>query len=315
MIAPTLEDIRAARDRIKGIAIRTPLLRAPTDLASDTWLKLENLQPIGAFKIRGAANAMALADHDTLRAGVFTASAGNMAQGVAWCARKLGVACKVIVPEHAPLAKTSAIERLGGVVIKVPFDVWWKTLVDHGYPEMEGLFIHPFADAAVMAGNGTIALEIFEELGDVDAILVPYGGGGLAAGIAAATRVLSPRTQVIAVEVESAAPLTASLALGAPTSISMTRTWIDGMGSNAVSAEMWPLVSELLAGTCVVGVDQVVSAVKTLAMRMHVVAEGAGGSSFAAAQTDRFRNARVVSIISGGNIDAATLASLLTALP
>jgi threonine dehydratase len=309
--APSLTDVNAARDRIKDIAIRTPLVRVPSDIAGDAWLKLENLQPIGAFKIRGAANAMALADRETLRAGVYTASAGNMAQGVAWCARELGVPCSVVVPEHAPAAKTDAIERLGGTVIRVAFDVWWQTLVDHGYPGMDGLFIHPFADPAVMAGNGTIMLEIAEELGDVDVILVPYGGGGLSCGIAAAAHAINPSTKVYAVEVETAAPLTASLAAGHPVTVEMTRTWIDGMGSNAISAEMWPLVTELLAGTHVVSVDQVAHALQTLVGRMHVVAEGAGAAGLAVIMSDKLHGKRVVSIVSGGNIDASRLITVL----
>ncbi len=312
LTAPSLADVVAARERIKGVAIRTPLLRVPVDLAADAYLKLESLQPIGSFKIRGAANAMALADPATLGEGVYTASAGNMAQGVAWCALQLGVACSVVVPEHAPKTKTDAIERLGGTVVRVPFEVWWQVLVDHGYAGMRGLFVHPFADPAVMAGNGTIALEIFEDLGDVDVILVPYGGGGLSCGIAAAARAISPATKVYAVEAETAAPLTASLAAGEPVTVEMTRTWIDGMGSNAVSAEMWPLVKELLEGTRVVRVDQVADALRVLVSRLRVVAEGAGAAGLAVI-LDGHPSERVVSVVSGGNIDLTRLATLLSA--
>ncbi len=308
---PSLDDVRRARDRIAGIAVRTPLLRVPADLAHDTHLKLENLQPIGSFKIRGAANAMALAGRDALRRGVYTASAGNMAQGVAWCARELGIPCRVIVPEHAPRAKTDAIERLGGIVTKVPFDVWWQALVEHRHPGVDGLFIHPFADPAVMAGNGTIALEILEVLDSVDSIFVPYGGGGLIAGIAAVARELSPATQVYAVEAETAAPLTASFAKGQPTTVEVTRTFIDGMGSAAVSAEMWPLIKNLVAGTRVVSVAQVESAVCTLAERVRVVAEGAGAAPLAAALDASQPGGRVVCLVSGGNIDIGVFARIL----
>src|SRR6266542_1836272 len=222
----SLEAIQAARKRVNGVAVRTPLMRLPADIAdAEIHLKLENLQPIGSFKLRGAANAMALAGDDALANGVYTASAGNMAQGVAWCARELGVTCKVIVPEQAPKTKTDAIERLGGEVIKKPFEEWWQTILDHGYPGIDGLFVHPFADEAVMAGNGTIALEIFDDLDEVDVIFVPYGGGGLVCGIAAAARSVSPRTKVYAVEVETAAPLTASLAAGEPTPVTYTRSF------------------------------------------------------------------------------------------
>jgi len=310
--AVTLEAARDAHDRISSVAMRTPLLRLPPDTGSaEIHLKLENLQPIGSFKIRGAASAMALARDDALADGVYTASAGNMAQGVAWCARERGVRCRVIVPDHAPRTKTDAIERLGGEVIRVSFEQWWETLVNHGAPGMGGLFVHPFADNAVMAGNGTIALEIFADLDEVDAIIVPYGGGGLSCGIASVARAVSPRTKVFAVEVETAAPLTASLAAGRPAAVTYTRTFIDGMGSGAVSEEMWPLVKSLLAGTVVVTVADVAAAVKLLAERSRVIAEGAGAASVAAALSGKLDAKRVVCIISGGNIDTDKLATIL----
>ena len=308
----SLEAIQAARKRVNGVAVRTPLMRLPADIAdAEIHLKLENLQPIGSFKLRGAANAMALAGDEALAKGVYTASAGNMAQGVAWCARELGVTCKVIVPEQAPKTKTDAIERLGGEVIRKPFEEWWQTILDHGYPGIDGLFVHPFADEAVMAGNGTIALEIFDDLDEVDAIFVPYGGGGLVCGIAAAARSVSPRTKVYAVEVETAAPLTASLAAGEPTPVTYTRSFIDGMGSGGVSEEMWPLAKSLLAGTIVVTVAQVAAAVKLLAERCRVVAEGAGAAAVAAALNRSLERKRIVCIVSGGNIDSEKLATIL----
>jgi threonine dehydratase len=309
--AVRLDEARAARERLAGVAVRTPLVRFAHDGASDIHLKLENLQPIGSFKLRGAANAIALARDRVLAKGVYTASAGNMAQGVAWCARDLGVRCSVIVPDHAPKAKTDAIERLGGEIIKVPFDEWWQTLVNHGYPGMEGLFVHPFADSTVMAGNGTISLEILEDLTDVDLILVPYGGGGLSCGIASIARAMNPRIKVYAVEVETAAPLTASLAAEKPTPVTYTRTFIDGMGSAAVFEEMWPLAQSLLAGTIVVTVAQIAAAVKLLAERSHVVAEGAGAASLAAALKAPLDDRRVACIVSGGNIDTEKLAVIL----
>ena len=310
--AVSIAEVRAARERLAGVAVRTPLVRFPADGGgSEIYLKLENLQPIGSFKLRGAANAMAIAGPQSLARGVYTASAGNMAQGVAWCAREIGVRCQVIVPEHAPKTKTDAIERLGGEVMRVPFDEWWQTLVNRGHPGLAGFFVHPFADDAVMAGNGTIALEIFEDLADVDAIIVPYGGGGLACGIAAVARAISPRTRVHAVEAETAAPLTASFAAGAPTPVTRTPTFIDGMGSGAVFDEMWPLVRSLLAGTIVVSVAQVAAAVKLLAERCHVVAEGAGAAALAAAHAGALDGQRTVCIVSGGNIDLDTFATIL----
>ncbi|MEO8575601.1 MAG: pyridoxal-phosphate dependent enzyme [Gemmatimonadales bacterium] len=308
----SIEDVVRARSRLDGIAVRTPLLRFPADgTTRDIHLKLENLQPIGSFKLRGAANAMAVAGHDALFGGVYTASAGNMAQGVAWCAQRLGVRCRVIVPDQAPKTKTDAIERLGGEVIKVPFEEWWQTLVNRGHPDFDEVFIHPFFDDAVMAGNGTIAVEVFEDLADVDAIIVPYGGGGLACGIAITARALSPRTKIYAVEVETAAPLTASFAAGEPTPVTRTPTFIDGMGSGAVFPEMWPLVESLIDGTIVVTVKEVASAVRTLAERCRVVAEGAGAAPLAAALTGALGKQRTVCIVSGGNIDPDKLATIL----
>ena len=176
----TLADVRAARERLAGIAVRTPLVRLDLpDAAGEIWLKLENLQPIGSFKLRGAANAMLLAGRDRLAHGAYTASAGNMAQGVAWSARRLGVPCTVVMPDHAPQTKIDAVERLGARVVKVPYDRWWQTMVEHSYPGIDGLFVHPVSDPAVVAGNGTIGLEIVDDLPDVDTVLVPFGGGGL----------------------------------------------------------------------------------------------------------------------------------------
>ena len=313
LTASSLEEVKAARERIAKTVVRTPLVRLPVDtgIKQEVYLKLENLQPIGSFKLRGATNAMALASDEAIAKGVYTASAGNMAQGVAWGARERGIPCKVIVPDQAPKAKLDAIERLGGQVIKVPFDEWWQVILDHDYPGMEGLFIHPFADQAVMAGNATVALEIFEDLDNVDAILVPYGGGGLACGIAAAARAMSPKTRVYAVEVETAAPVATSMAAGKPTPVTYTRTFIDGIGSTGVSEEIWPLVRELLAGAFVVSVAQIAAAVKLLAERSRIVAEGAGASSVAAALRGNVDARRVVCVVSGGNIDSEKLATIL----
>ena len=213
----SLGDIRAARGRINGIAVRTPLVRFHVDDApAEIYLKLENLQPIGSFKIRGAANAIALADAADLARGVYTASAGNMAQGVAFVARLRGLACDVIVPDNAPDAKIQAILRFGGRVIKESFDRWWQIMLDHGCPDREGLFVHPVSDPAVIAGNGTIGLEIMEDLPDVESIVVPYGGGGLSGGIASAVKAIRPAVRVFACEVDTAAPLSASLKAGRP---------------------------------------------------------------------------------------------------
>jgi len=312
LAAPTLDDIRAARERLRGAAVRTPLVRLNVAGApAEIWLKLENLQTICSFKLRGAANAMRLAGPERLAAGVVTASAGNMAQGVAWSARQMGVPAAIVVPEHAPATKIAAIERLGGRVVKVPFDQWWQAILDHRYPGLDGLFVHPVSDPAVMAGNGTIALEILEDLPEVDTVLVPYGGGGLACGIAAGIRALAPRVRVLACEVETAAPLSASLAAGSPQTIDYRPSFVDGIGGKGVLAEMWPLTRSLLDGTFVVPLAAVADAVRLLAERNRVIAEGAGAVALAAALAGAGEGGRVACIVSGGNIDAAKLAKIL----
>ncbi len=321
---PESSEIVAARNRIAGDALRTPLARFEVFLegsedAHDVFLKLETAQPIGSFKIRGAANAMRAASPESLAGGVWTASAGNMGQGVAYVARTLGVPCRVVVPEQAPQAKTDAIARLGAQLVRVPFDAWWQAMRTREYPGMTGLMVHPFADTQVMAGNGTIGLELAEDAPDLDAVLVPWGGGGLALGIAAALRVASPRTKVYAVEVETAAPLTASLNAGAMVTVTRTPTWIDGMGSDRLSDEIWPLIPGLIAGTIVVSVRQVAAALKLMVQTAGVTPEGAGAASVAAALAGRVNGVagssinarRVACVVRGGNIDSAVVAKIL----
>jgi threonine dehydratase len=310
--APTLAEVRAAQERLAGVAVRTPLLRLHVeDAPGEIYLKLETLQPIGSFKLRGAGNAMALAGRERLAAGVYTASAGNMAQGVAWRARALGVRATAIVPDHAPEAKLSALVRLGAAVEKVPFDRWWQLLVEGGDPGRGGVFIHPVCDRGVMAGNGTIGLEILEDLSDVETVLVPYGGGGLSCGIAAALRGSGSRARVMACEVDTAAPLTAALAAGGPVPTAYTPSFVDGIGGKTVLAEMWPLASRLLDGAIAVGLADVAAAVRLLVERAHVVAEGAGAASVAAALSGRAGRGRTVCVVSGGNIDTRVLARIL----
>jgi threonine dehydratase len=315
--APSLDEVRQARDRIKDAALRTPLVKYDGDPGEpEIYLKLEDLQPIGSFKLRGALNKMRALPRDALADGVYTASAGNMAQGVAWAARQLGVAASVVVPDTAPQAKLDAIRRLGANVVSVPYDEWWNTMRRHGQPGMRGVFVHPFADRDVMAGNGTIALEILDELDDVDAILVPWGGGGLTCGIAAAARALRPSIRVYACEVEGAAPLAASLAAGEPLTIENRRSFVDGIGGRGVFPEIWPLARSLVAGSLTVTVPQVAEAVLLLARRARVIAEGAGAAPLAAARARVAslvpRPTRVVCIVSGGNIDATVLATILS---
>lgn len=291
--------------------MRTPLVRLHVDAPAEIHLKLETLQPIGSFKLRGALNAIRAMPPERLRHGVYTASAGNMAQGLAWAAREAGVACRIVAPDHIPDTKLRAIERLGATVRRVPFADWWRAIVAHEVPGEEGVFIHPGADRAVMAGNGTIALEILEDLGDVGAILVPYGSGGLACGIASAARALRPDVRVYAVELEGRAPFAASLAAGHPASVEYTASFVDGMGGKSVLAEMWPIASQLLAGSRIVTLPDVAAALRLLAERTRVIAEGAGAASVAAALAHDLGTRRVACVVSGGNIDVARLTTIL----
>jgi threonine dehydratase len=321
---PTADEVVAARARIFPPAIRTPLKRFEVFLEGtrerrEVYLKLETAQPIGSFKIRGASNAMAVASKEALKGGVWTASAGNMAQGVALAARERKIPCRVIVPDHAPKKKLDAIAGFGAEIVKVSFDAWWQAMLTHEHPEMTGLMIHPFADTNVMAGNGTIGLEIAEDAPDLDAVLVPWGGGGLSLGIAAALKHASPRTKVYAVEVETAAALSASMRAREPVTVQRTKTFIDGMGSDRISAEMWPLITGMLAGTIVVTVKEVADAVRLLVKTAGVTAEGAGAATLAAAlggrlngiDTAKLDAKRVACIISGGNIDADVVATIM----
>jgi threonine dehydratase len=312
-LAPiALTDVQAARARIAGTAMRTPLVRLQVDVPCEIYLKLENLQPIGSFKIRGALNAMRALPPERLADGVYTASAGNMAQGLAWAARELGVPCRIVAPDHAPRTKLEAIQRLGATVRLVPFAEWWRAILDHEVAGERGAFIHPGADPMVMAGNGTIALEILEDLPDADAILVPYGSGGLACGIACAARAVRPGISVFAVELEGRAPFAASLAAGHPVSIDYTASFVDGMGGKSILDEMWPLARQVLAGSLAVSLRQVADAVRLLVERARVVAEGAGAAPVAAALAHDLGVRKVVCVISGGNIDTNKLATILS---
>jgi len=311
--APTLEEIRAARERIAGHAIRTPLVRFELeDAPAAIWLKLENLQPIGSFKLRGSGNAIALQPREALARGVYTASAGNMAQGLAWHARRLGIPCTVVVPEHAPKTKIAAIERFGAKIVRIPFEDWWRVIETHHHPGIDATFIHPVSDPAVIAGNGTVGLEIFEDLPEVDTILVSYGGGALSSGIAAALSALKPGTKVYACEVSTAAPFAASLAAGHPVSVDYVPSFIDGIGGRTMLDEMWPLASKLLAGSIVVTPQEAAAALRLMVERNHVVAEGAGAVSVAAALTGKAGGGTIACVVSGGNIDLIKLAAILT---
>jgi threonine dehydratase len=309
-----LREIEAARARIADVAQRTPLVRlhaAEVPAGTEIYLKLEALQPIGSFKIRGATNAVRLASEADRAGGLVTASAGNMAQGVAWAARELGLTATIAVPEHAPQAKLGAIERLGGQVVKLPYDDWWQAIVTSRVDGVEGLFVHPVQDEGVMAGNGTIGLEILEDLPDPDAVVIPYGGGGLTVGIASAVKALRPGTKIFTAEPGTAAALAAALAAGHPADVDYRPSFVDGSGSRRVLDSMWPLVAPLVDGALSIPVAEVADAVRTLAERVRVIAEGAGALAPAAALSGRAGTGKVVCVVSGGNINTSKLTEIL----
>jgi threonine dehydratase len=282
------------------------------DAPAEIWLKLENLQPIGSFKIRGAVNAVRQAPAAATAKGVVTASAGNMAQGVAWAARELGVPATIVAPEQAPQTKLDAIARLGGRVVKVPYERWWEIMVEARYDEVEGLFVHPVQDERVMAGNGTIGLELAEQLPDADTVLIPWGGGGLFTGIASALASLLPKAHAYAVQPETGAAVSAALEAGEPREAAGFRaSFVDGAGAKVLLPAMWERARPLLAGACTVTLDETAAAVRLLAERGRVVAEGAGALAVAAALSAQVPGDKLVCIVSGGNIDAARLAAIL----
>jgi threonine dehydratase len=306
-----LDEVRAAAKRVSADVLRSPLLRVEADGAADLHVKLENLQPIGSFKLRGAINSVAGLEPERLAGGLSTASAGNMARAVAWLAQRHAVPATVIVPDSAPAAKLEPLQALGARVLPVPFDRWWRVLEEGGHPDLPGAFLHPCASRPMIAGDGTIGLELAEDLPELRAVVVPFGGGGLASGIACAVRALRPEVRVYAAEVEGAAPLAAALEAGHPVQIGRQPSFVDGIGSGTVLPAMWPLVSSVLDGSIVVSLAQVASAMRLLAARARVVAEGAGAAALAAALTGQAGEGPVAAVISGGNIDPATFAAIL----
>lgn len=317
--AISLDTIRAAIPRVYTAAVRTPLVRldAVSTALPEIWLKLETLQPIGAFKIRGAANAVGLLTPDETRDGVWTVSAGNAAQGVALAARNAGVKCSVLVMDTAPQAKLDAIRRLGADIVQAPYEECWQAVETHSSPRMRGHFVHPFDDDAFISGNGTAGLEILEDLPDVDAVVAAVGGGGLLAGIGCALRALKPDVKIYAAEPETAAPLDASFKANAPVTFDAWKaSFVDGAGGRSVLPSMWPLLREYVDDTIVVTLDETAAAMKLAAARAHIIAEGAGACAIAAALSSRLRDAghrRVVAVVSGGNIDLTRFAKLIGA--
>jgi threonine dehydratase len=295
-----LAEIRAARERISDAVVRTPLVAFDERI----FLKLESLQPIGSFKLRGALNAMRAQPAQD----VVTASAGNMAQGVGWAARELGVHATVVAPEHAPRAKLDRVEALGAEVVLVPHEVWWQTMVDRRYEGVDALFIHPVEDELVMAGNGTIGLELAEDAPEFDTVVIPWGGGGLTTGIASALDALRPDVTVVTAEPETAAPLAASLAAGRPAEIEYAPSFVDGAGGRALLPTMWERAQELVDEAVAVPLDDVGEAMRLLATRAGLVVEGAGALALAVALR---RDDRCVCIVSGRNVDLDVYAQIV----
>jgi threonine dehydratase len=313
----TLDTVRSAAEHIYRVAVRTPLIRIDLGSAGgprELYLKLETLQPIGSFKIRGAYNAVRQLPAAALGRGVWTVSAGNAAQGVALAARTAGAACSVMVMDTAPDTKLKAIERLGARIVRATYDECWGTVERHGSDRMEGTFVHPFDDDHFISGNGTIGLEILEDLPDVDAVVAPLGGGGLLAGIACVMRARKPEARVFAAEPETAAPLSTSLAAGRPSSFAEWQpSFVDGAGGRSVLPTMWPMLSEWVSGSIVVSLDEVGRAMRLAAERARVIAEGAAACAIAAALKPEVGTGRIVAVVSGGNIDLPRFAQIVGA--
>jgi Threonine dehydratase len=297
--------VEEARRHVYDAAVRTPLVRLQYAHApAEIYLKLENLQPIGSFKIRGAYNAVRTLPADVRAQGVWTVSAGNAAQGVALAAQRVGVPCRVLVIETAPAAKLDAIRRLGAEIVPASYDDCWKALGERAHPAMTGAFVHPFEDDAFIAGNATAGIEILEDLPDVDAVVAAFGGGGLSCGIASVMHLRNPRVRVFAAEPETAAPLARSFEAGSPQKFpDWKASWVDGCGGKSVFPRMWALAQHVLEGSVVCSLEEIRRAMKLVAERNHVIAEGAGACAVAAALSGRCGTGKVVAVVSGGNID------------
>lgn len=310
---PSAAQVAAARDNIRPFAVRTPLLRLNAELpgGAQVFLKLENLQPWGSFKIRAAVNALKTMDAAYLQRGVLTASAGNFGQGLAFAARAMGVPATVVVPKAAAETKVRALVELGAKVIRRSFDEWWTVLTSRACPGEEGVFVHPVAEPGVLAGNATIATEILEDLPGCDAVIVPFGGGGLICGIGSVMRRLRPAVQMIVAESEAAQPAAAAMLHGGPVTVPHRQSFVDGMGSTTVLAEMWPLLRAAADRAECASFEQIAAAIRLLASRHHVVAEAAGAASVAVALAAESANGNIVCIVSGGNIDTEKFCAIL----
>ena len=300
-----------ASKHVYEAAIRTPLVRLNYDAPAEIYLKLECLQPIGSFKIRGAYNAVRLLPEGQRRKGIWTVSAGNAAQGVALAAKKAGVPCKVLTMDTAPAAKLDATRRLGAEIVQTSYDECWKALGARAHPAMTGAFVHPFEDDEFIAGNASAGLEILEDLPDVDAVIAGFGGGGLSCGIAAALKERGSKAKVFAAEPETAAPLAASFAAGSAQKFPEWKaSFVDGCGGKSVFPRMWAIAHHLLAASIVTTLEEVRQAMKIVAERNHVIAEGAAACAVAAGLSGKCASGKVVCVVSGGNIDLAVFSKL-----
>ena len=303
-----LADIEAARGRISGTVLRTPLVQ----FADGIYLKLENLQPTNAYKIRGASNAVAnLSDADRAK-GVWTISAGNAGQGVAYAARSYGVPCTVVAVETAPQTKLDRMRALGATIVPVSYERAWVAAESHEFPGLDATFIHPFDNHDFIAGHGTIGLEIFEDLPDVRTVICAIGGGGLITGVGSAIKAKKPDAKVLGAEPETAAPYALSLREGAPSKFEAWQaSFVDGAGGKSVIERMWRRMQPVVDGSITVTLDQTVEAMRLIAEKSRTIAEGAGGLSLAAALHDQSLKGPIVCVVSGGNIDLAKFAELV----
>ena len=309
-----LAEIRAARERIANAIVRTPLIRLELGPGfPDIRLKLENLQPINAYKLRGAANSVALLSEEQRRRGVWTISAGNAGQGVAYAAREAGVPCTVVVVETAPKSKLERMKALGAKLIPVPYDVAWKALEDRSFPGAEGTFIHPFDDHNFIAGHGTMGLEILEDAPDTSAVIASIGGGGLITGVGSAIKQLKPDTKIFGAEPETAAPAALSFEKGSPQAFTNWKaSFVDGAGGQSMFPRMWERMKPVVDGYIVVSLDETKNAMRLMAEKARVIAEGAGTLPLAAALTERAGKGPIVAIVSGGNIDLNKFCELVS---
>ena len=305
--------IQDARQRVYRAAIRTPLVKLNYEGPAEIYLKLEMLQPIGSFKIRGAFNAISLLTPEERARGVWTVSAGNAAQGVALAAKIMGAHAEVLVMDTAPTAKLDAIQRYGATIRKASMDECWEALTERKHPAFKGHFVHPFDDDNFIAGNATAGLEILEDLPDVNAIVAAYGGGGLSCGIASLTSALKPDVKVYAAEPETAAPLNLSFTKGSAQKFPDWKvSWVDGSGGKSVLPGMWELACRLLTGSIVVSLEEIRRALSIVASRNHIICEGAGASAVAAGLSGKAGNGKIVCVVSGGNIDLSKFCELVS---